>query len=59
MCKECLANDAVPFRITDDMKSYFYRELSRWDYEKGHLTDTRLAARDRLEVSLDDFRIAQ
>ena len=29
MYKECLANDAVPFKITDDMKSYFYRELSR------------------------------
>ncbi len=57
MFKECLANDLVPFIIADDMKAFYYRGLSEWDYEKGFLTDTCLAAQDRFKAELDYFRI--
>ena len=58
MFKECLANDVVPFIIADDMKAFYYRGLAEWDSEKGYLTDTCLAAQDRLKATLDYFRIA-
>lgn len=58
MFKECLANDAVPFIIADDMKAFYYRGLSEWDAQKGYLTDTCLAAQDRFKAELDYFRIA-
>lgn len=57
MFKECLANDVVPFIIADDMKAFYYRGLSEWDYEKGFLTDTCLAAQDHFKAELDYFRI--
>lgn len=57
MFKECLANDLVPFIIADDMKAFYYRGLSEWDYEEGFLTDTCLAAQDRFKAELDYFRI--
>lgn len=57
MLKECLANGIVPFVITDDMKYFYYRGLSEWDYEKGFLVDTCLAAQDRFKAMLDYFRI--
>ena len=57
MFKECLASRVVPFVIADDMKVYYYRGLSDWDYERGFLTDTCLAAQDRFKAMLDYFRI--
>lgn len=58
MFKECLANDIVPFIISDDMKAFYYRGLAEWDAERGYLTDTCLAAQDRFKATLDYFRIA-
>ena len=58
MFKECLANDIVPFNISDDMKAFYYRGLAEWDAERGYLTDTCLAAQDRFKATLDYFRIA-
>ena len=55
--KECLANDIVPFIISDDMKAFYYRGLSEWDNERGYLTDTCLAAQDRFKAVLEYFRI--
>ncbi len=55
--KECLANDIVPFIISDDMKAFYYRGLSEWDSERGYLTDTCLAAQDRFKAVLEYFRI--
>ncbi len=57
MFKECLANNVVPFVITDDMKAFYYRGLAEWDREKGYLMDTCLAAQDRFKAALDYFRI--
>ena len=57
MLKECLAHDVVPFVITDEMKSFYYRGLSKWDKENGYLLDTCLTAQDRFKATLDYFRI--
>lgn len=57
MFKECLANNIVPFIITDDMKLFYYRGLSEWNTEKGFLTDTCLAGQDAFKETLDYFRI--
>ena len=58
MFKECLANDIVPFIISDDMKAFYYRGLAEWDSERGYLLDTCLAAQDGFKAVLDYFRIA-
>ena len=58
MFKECLANDIVPFIITDDMKMFYYRGLNEWGHINGFLTDTCLAAQDDYKRILDYFRIA-
>lgn len=57
MLKECLANNIVPFVITDSMKAFYYRGLSEWNREKGFLTDTCLMAQDHFKEWLDYFRI--
>ena len=57
MLKEYLAHNVVPFVITDDMKSFYYRGLSKWDKENGYLLDTCLTAQDRFKATLDYFRI--
>lgn len=57
MFKECLANDIVPFVISDDMKAFYYRGLAEWESERGYLMDTCLAAQDRFKSDLDYFRI--
>ena len=57
MFKECLANNIVPFIITDEMKRYYYRGLNEWNREPGFLTDTILTAQDRFKHYLDYFRI--
>ena len=57
MFKECLANNIVPFIITDDLKFYYYRGLVEWNNERGFLIDTCLMAQDRYKKYLDYFRI--
>ena len=57
MFKECLASRVVPFVIADDMKVFYYRGISEWDYEQGFLTDACLTAQDRFKAMLDYFRI--
>ena len=58
MFKECLANDIVPFIITDDMKMFYYRGLNEWGHINEYLTDTCLAAQDDYKRILNYFRIA-
>ena len=58
MFKECLANDIVPFIITDDMKIFYYRGLNEWGHIYEYLTDTCLAAQDDYKRILNYFRIA-
>ena len=58
MFKECLANDIVPFIITDDMKMFYYRGLQEWGHINGYLTDICLAAQNDYKRILDYFRIA-
>ena len=57
MFKECLKYNIVPFIIEDNLKLYYYRGLKEWNWEKGYLTDTCLAAQDKYKAYLDFFRI--
>ena len=58
MFKECLANNIVPFIITDDLKLFYYRGLREWGHISGYLTDTCLTAQDQYKSLLDYFNIA-
>ena len=55
--KECLKNNIVPFLITEDLKLFYYRGLSKWNEEKGYLRDTCLFGQDIVKKYLDYFRI--
>lgn len=57
MFKECLANQHVPFIITEELKMYYYRGLREWGHINGYLTDTCLTAQDNYKAILDYFRI--
>ena len=57
MFKECLANNIVPFIITDELKLFYYRGLSNWGKINGYLTDTCLTAQDHYKALLDYFKI--
>lgn len=57
MFKECLANNIVPFIITEDLKIFYYRGLREWGSVNGYLTDTCLTAQDSFKKLLDYFRI--
>ena len=57
MFKECLANNHVPFIITDDLKMSYYRGLREWSHVKGFLIDTCLTAQDHYKALLDYFKI--
>ena len=57
MFKECLANNIVPFIITDDLKIFYYRGLREWGHINGYLTDTCLTAQDMYKELLKYFRI--
>ena len=52
MFKECLANNIVPFIITDDLKMFYYRGLHEWGHINGYLTDTCLTAQDQYKAIL-------
>ena len=58
MFKECLANDIVPFIITDELKMFYYRGLREWGHINGYLTDTCLTAQDQYRDLLNYFKIA-
>ena len=55
MFKECLANDIVPFIITDELKLFYYRGLHEWGHINGYLTDTCLTAQDMYKKMLAKF----
>ena len=57
MFKECLANNHVPFIITDELKMFYYRGLREWGHVNGYLTDTCLTAQDSYKAILDYFKI--
>ena len=55
--KECLANNIVPFIITDELKLFYYRGLSNWGKINEYLTDTCLTAQDQYKALLDYFKV--
>ena len=55
MFKECLANNIVPFIITDELKMFYYRGLHQWGHINGYLTDTILTAQDQYKALLSHF----
>ena len=57
MFKECLKYNIVPFIITDEIKSYYYRGLNEWKNERGYLRDTCLTAQDFMKQVLNKFCI--
>ena len=57
MFKECLANNIVPFIITDELKMYYYRGLREWGHINGYLTDTCLTAQDQYKDLIEYFKI--
>ena len=57
MFKECMANEHIPFIITDELKLFYYRGLQQWPNVKGYLRDTCLTAQDRFKVIMEYFRI--
>ena len=57
MFKECLANNIVPFIITEDIKLFYYRGLQNWPSVPGYLRDTCLTAQDNYKLTLDYFKI--
>lgn len=57
MFKECLANNIVPFIITDELKMFYYRGLREWGHINGYLTDTCLTAQDQYKDLLEYFKI--
>ena len=57
MFKECLANNIVPFIITEELKLFYYRGLSNWGKINGYLTDTCLTAQDQYKALLNYFKV--
>lgn len=55
--KECLANNHVPFIITEELKMFYYRGLHEWNRVRGYLLDTCLTAQDNYKATLDYFKI--
>ena len=55
--KECLANGIVPFIITDELKTFYYRGLKEWGHVNGSLMDTCLTAQDQYKILLNYFKI--
>ena len=57
MFKECLANGYVPFIITEELKTFYYRGLREWNNVRGYLLDTCLTAQDNYKAVLDYFKV--
>jgi Fic family protein len=55
--KECLANNIVPFNITDDTKLYYYRGLREWDTDREFLIQTCKSCQDETAEWLKYFDI--
>lgn len=55
--KECLRHSIVPFIIEDSKKMFYYRGLSKWESERGYLTDTCLDGQDTFKKLLSMFDI--
>ena len=55
--KECLKHGVVPFIITDELKTYYYRGLSEYSREPGYLRGTALTGQDYVKKLLDAFRV--
>lgn len=55
--KECLANNYVPFIITEELKMFYYRGLHEWNHVRDNFLDTCLTAQDNYKAMLDYFRI--
>ena len=47
----------MPFIITEDLKTIYYRGLREWPFTPGFLTDTCLSAQDNYKSLLNYFRI--
>lgn len=58
MFKECLANNIIPFIVTDELKLFYYRGLKEWGHVNGYLTDTCLTAQDQYKDLLRYFKIS-
>ena len=56
--KECLANNIVPFIITDELKMFYYRGLQNWPNIQGYLRNTCLTAQDQYKLLLNYYRIS-
>lgn len=57
MFKDCLANNIVPFIITDELKMFYYRGLHEWGHINDYLKDTCLTAQDAYKLLLDYFKV--
>lgn len=57
MFKECLANDIIPFIITDNLQSFYYRGLQFRPDIPGYLRDTCLTAQDDYRKLMMKYRI--
>lgn len=57
MFKECLANNIVPFIITEELRPFYYQGLQQWKHIQEYLRDTCLTAQDNYKAILDYFRI--
>ena len=57
MFKECLANNIVPFIITEELKLFYYKGLQEWGHINGYLSDTCLTAQDNYKAILNYFKI--
>ena len=55
--KECLANNIVPFIITEQLRWFYYRGLQNWQQTEGFLLDTCLTAQDEYKAVMAYFRI--
>ncbi len=57
MFKECLANNVVPFIISEELKLFYYRGLQEWPRVKEYLMDTCLTAQDNYKAILQYFEL--
>lgn len=57
MFKECLANNIVPFIITDELRMFYYRGLTEWGHTNEYLIDTCLTVQDQFKMLLDYFKV--
>ena len=55
--KECLKHNVVPFIITDELKTYYYRGLSEYAREPVYLRGAALTGQDYVKKFLDAFRV--